>query len=78
MEVFRRARALVDAIVSSGGDRVEAWVCVLYCVCPLVGWRAAVRDCDAARGLDSGPDRYVGPAAERLLEAARPWTRWSR
>jgi hypothetical protein len=75
MSLLSRARTLVDAIVASGGDRVEAWVCVLYCVCPLVSWRAAVRDCDSARGLDSGPDRYVRTAAEQLLAAARPWSR---
>jgi hypothetical protein len=77
MGMFRRARALVDAIVSSGGVRAEAWVCVLCCLCPLVSRRAALRECDSARGMDSGPDRYVRPAAEQLLEAVRPWKRRS-
>ena len=75
VEMFRRAHALVDAIESSGGVRAEAWVCVLYCLCPLVSRRVALEGCDSARGLDSGPDRYVRPAAEQLLEAVRPWTR---
>lgn len=75
MSISQRAGDLVDAITASGGVREEAWVCVLFCLCPLVSWRAAVRECDGARGLDSGPDRHVRPAAERLLESARPWRR---
>ena len=77
MSITHRAGDLVDAITASGGAKAEAWVCVLFCLCPLVSWRDAVDGCDSARGLDSGPDRYVRPAAERLLEAARPWTRRS-
>jgi hypothetical protein len=71
------SRDLINALIESGADPVEARLCAWAVHLPLATQARAVRLCDRTRGLDSAPEPARSAATALWLET-RLWRRLRR